>query len=279
MMSPAGSPPDASVQESDAPTTPSAVNAGVSSIRAVERVCDIFDLLRDASDGMSLTEIAQRTKLPKSTIYRYLVALSARGYVDRDVRTNMVRPGLTFRPKRAQSIERFLRFAESELVAFRDEAGETVNIGLLDGGQYVHAVVVESRQIVRLAARVGERASIHCTAIGKVIAGQLPVERVRTILLAEGMPRLTHRTITAVDDYLREVERARQRGYALDDRESQEDGRCVAVALTGLELPAGLSLSAPASRLPLSRVPDVVSQLQQWEKMLISQYGGEVPAQ
>jgi IclR family acetate operon transcriptional repressor len=247
-------------------------DSAVPSIRAVERVCDIFDRLRDAAEGMSLTEIADVTKLPKSTIHRYLAALAARGYVERDQQTNMVRPGLAFRPKRAQSIERFLRFAESELVPFRDETGETINIGLLDGGQYIHAVVVESRQIVRLAARVGERAPLHCTAIGKVIAGQLPTDQVRAILLREGMPSITSRTITAVDDYLRDVERAHERGYAFDDSEGQEDGRCVAVALTGLDVPAGLSLSAPARRLPRHRVADVGAQLHYWEKQLILRY-------
>lgn len=168
------------------------------SIRAVERVCDICDLLREVPDGISLMDIGERTGLPKSTAYRYLVTLAARQYVEfveRDERSQVVRLGVAFRPKREHDSQRFLQFAQAELAPLRDETDETVNIGLLDGSRYVHALVIESEQIIRLAARVGERAPLHCTAIGKIIAEQLPVERLKALLAAEGMPKLTPRTM------------------------------------------------------------------------------------
>jgi IclR family acetate operon transcriptional repressor len=62
------------------------------------------------------------------------------------------------------------------------------------------------------------------------------------------MPGFTADTITTVDGFLHEVKLTAERGYGLDDCENQPDGRCVAVPVDGLAVPAALSLSAPASR-------------------------------
>lgn len=53
-------------------------------IRAVERVCDILDLIQRQPDGMTLDEVTRVAKLPKSTAFRYLTELAARGYLNRD---------------------------------------------------------------------------------------------------------------------------------------------------------------------------------------------------
>lgn len=59
----------------------------------------------------------------------------------------------------------------------------------------------------------------------------------------------------------------------MDDCESQEDGRCIAVALRGLDVPSGLSISAPARRLPKKRLPEVAALLAQWADRLVDRYG------
>ena len=230
-------------------------------IRAVTRVCEILDLLQDAPDGLLATEIAELAHLPKSTAYRYLVSLERRAYIARDEPTNIVRLGSVFRPKATRDLDRFISQARPILAALRDETGETTNLGVLDGGQYVHSAVAESRQIIRLAAREGERCALHSTAIGKVIAAELPDDTVREILRAEGMPRFTDRTILTVDAFLRELPRVRAKGYALDDCENQEAGRCIAVSVPGAPALSGLSISSPASRFPKSRVPTFVAAL------------------
>ena len=230
-------------------------------IRAVERVCDILDILQQQDEGVALAAVAKQGGLPKSSAYRYLLALESRHYVERGASSGMFRLGLAFRPQRSRQMELFIERAQPALERLRDTLNETVNIGVLDGGLIVHVAVVECTQMMRLAARVGERSPVHATALGKVIAAELPVERVRAILDAEGMQQLTERTIASVDDYLVELEKVRKDGYGVDDLEAQRDGRCVAVPLRGLPLAAGLSVSAPANRLPSTMVPAVANQL------------------
>lgn len=241
-------------------------------IRAVERVCDILDVLQRSREGASLSDVAEVTALPKSSAYRYLSALEARRYVERDQVSGLYRLGLAFRPQNTRQIDAVIAQAKPHLQRLRDKLGETTNMGLLDGTQIVHTVVVESNEMLRLAARVGERGSLHATALGKAIAAELPEERVRAILSAHEMERFTSRTITSIERYLEELKQVRQDGYGVDDCENQPDGRCVAVALQGLPFLCGISVSAPAGRLPSDKVDAVAKQLRRVAMQLARDY-------
>ncbi|MGW1682005.1 IclR family transcriptional regulator [Saccharopolyspora sp. NPDC002376] len=237
-------------------------------LRAVDRVCDILDTLANASAGVSLSEIAASANLPKSSAFRYLTALEARHYIEREPNGSSYRLGVAFRPQHTRNVERLSALARPALEKLRDQLGETTNLGILDGSQVVHTVVVESPHIMRLAARVGERGYVHCTALGKAMCAALPDDRVRMILDAAGMPRFTEATVTEPDEILADLDRTRAQGFGLDDAENQRAGRCVAVLVDDIAFPAAISVSAPADRLPRDEVPNVVKQLRSVARVL-----------
>lgn len=230
-------------------------------IRAVERVCDILDMLQRSRDGASLADITAVTELPKSSVFRYLAALEARHYVRRDEQAGLYRVGIAFQPQHTRQLEALLEMAQAPLERLRDETGETTNLGTLDGFEVVHDLVVESRHMMRLAARVGDRGSIHSTAMGKAMAAELSPEMVEAILAATEMQPFTPHTLTSADEFNGALGEVRRNGYALEERENQVDGRCVAVALQGLPFLAAISVSAPAERVGPEQVPVVVKQL------------------
>lgn len=257
-----------------AATDATSVDAGVTSysIRSVDRVCDILDVLSDADEGRTLIELAELTGLPKSSAFRYLAALERRHYVERAEATQEYRLGRAFRPRNLHALDRLLRVAEPILVELTAVLGETTNVGILDGTMIVHAAVVESPQTMRLAARVGERGFVHATALGKAIAATLPAEQVHSIVAAAGMPGLTVATITEPAALDTELARVRVQRYALDDGENQSDGRCVAVALGGLPIPAGISVSAPAHRFSTADAADAARQLDRAARAIVDAF-------
>jgi len=230
-------------------------------VRAVLRVMDIFDVLTASPDGVSLGEVARATDLPKSSAFRYLATLESRNYVEKDRETGNYRVGRALLPTRGRQLELLATRARPVMAELRDRFGETVNLGVLDGDRISYIEIIESPKSMRLAARPGDRHPIHSTALGKAVAATLPTSVVTAILDGEGMPQLTARTITDPEHYLEELAEIRDRGFALDDRENEEDGRCVATALPGLGLPAAISLSAPASRLAMEDVAQVARAL------------------
>lgn len=241
---------------------------GVYPIRAVDRVCDILDTLTNAYGPVPLPDIAKATRLPKSSAFRYLAALEARHYVERTADGGMYGLGIAFHPRDTRGIEQISEAAKTGLGALRDRLKETTNMGVLDGTTVVHTVVVESPHMMRLAARVGERGNVHATALGKAMCAHLPEDQVRSILKVYGMPAFTEATITKPEAYLTELEQVRARGWAMDNEENQIAGRCIAVAIPEVSIPAGISVSAPVDRLPHERVEEVAADLKQTAKAI-----------
>jgi IclR family transcriptional regulator, acetate operon repressor len=226
-------------------------------IRAVDRVCDLLDLLQETREGVSLKDAAHATGLPKSSVFRYLVSLEHRRYIEHDPESGFYRLGSAFMPVQARQIDLLVERAHPQLERVRDEVGETAALAILDSDEIIYLDVVESQSDLRLAPSAGGRAAVHATASGKMIAAQLDDDRVREVLASAGMQARTPRTIASIESFLEELEEVRTRGYAVDDGESTIQGRCVAVAVPDTHLPAAVSICAPASRMPLEAVKDL----------------------
>lgn len=227
------------------------------SIRAVERVCDLLDLVQEHAEGMSLAALAVATGLPKSSVFRYLSTLEGRGYVERN-EAGDYRVGIALSGERIEGLTRRLTPHLRELWK---EFGETINVGILDGSRVAYLSSLESPAAIRNAPRSGEREYIHSTALGKVLAAARPVDHVEAILQQEGMPQRTAKTIVDPAQYLWELQLTRERGYGLDDEENEVGGRCLAVRVPGTSLPVAISLSAPVARLPLEDVAAVARRM------------------
>lgn len=175
------------------------------SVRAVQRVCSILTLLQQSVRGVSLPEVASVTDLPKSSAFRYLWTLERYRYVERQLETGLYQVGLGFLGMQSRQLEVLRERARPWLEKLRDQFGETINLGILDGDSVIYLDIVESARGVRLAARPGDRDPIYSTALGKAIAAHFPEERVRELLQHVDMSPRTANTITTVGDFLHEL--------------------------------------------------------------------------
>lgn len=232
-------------------------------VRAVERVCSILNLLQESIDGVSLIEVGQATELPKSSAFRYLWTLEAHRYVERTDDTGLYRLGLGFVGMQSRHLEVLRERARPWLERLRDEFDESTHLGILDGDRVIYVDIVHSRNRIRLASARGERDPLHSTALGKAVASRLSDSRVRELLGRTGMRALTDRTITSVEAFLAELARVRDSGYAVDDEENECGARCVAAALPGTRLPAALGIGAPSTRLGPGDVERVAARLKE----------------
>jgi IclR family acetate operon transcriptional repressor len=243
-------------------------------VRAVLRTLDIFEALQSSPDGVSLPALSEAVGLPKSSIFRYLSTLEARGYIERDRGSGHYRVGRALHPSTSEHLEALAARARPLLEGLRDRFGETTNLGVLDGRRVAYLEIVESPRAMRFAARKGDRDPIHSTALGKAIASRLLDRQVQRILADEGMPQLTSRTITDPGRFLKELAVVRDRGYATDNGENEEEGRCVAVPIPDGRLAAAISLSAPAARFSLSAIKKVAVALREVAVELPRDLGG-----
>jgi DNA-binding IclR family transcriptional regulator len=100
---------------------------------------------------------------------------------------------------------------------------------------------------------------MHCNSGGKAILAHLPESAVRDVVDAHGLPRRTDRTITDPDRLFDELDRIRERGYALNRSEDLAGIHAVGVPLlVDGEVQGALSVAGPAHRLSQERCEGAV---------------------
>lgn len=219
----------------------------MSGVQSVDRALDVLEALAGHGGAASLSEIAATTGLPYGTIHRLLRTLLARGYVRQESDRRYALGGALVRLGGAAE-NMVAAWARPYLARMVDLSGETANLAVLEGDFVVYVAQVPSPRRLRMFAEVGRRVPAHSTAVGKVLLADRP--DAAAILERTGMPRRTDRTITSVPEMLAELERVRERGYALDLGEEETGVHCLAVPVRdGQRVVAGMSVSGPADRM------------------------------
>jgi DNA-binding IclR family transcriptional regulator len=210
--------------------------------------------------GVALGELAARTGLVKSSIFRILFTLGRLGYIEKG---NGGRYSLTSRFGRLAGEPRpafdLSSLAAPFMAQLLQRFQETINLGILEGGEVLYIHVIECSHAFRLAAHAGMRSPVHSTALGKCLLCQLSRSEVEAILKTHPLQPLTPRTIREPSAFYRELERVRARGYAIDNEEDSRGARCIAAPIFDPEggVRAAISLSGPAARVKPGRDAEI----------------------
>lgn len=244
---------------SEAPTGGVQPSGGVQS---VERTFDLLELLADAGGSLGLSQLAESSGLPLPTIHRLMRTLVNRGYVRQEQSRRYTLGPLLIRLGDTAS-RMFGGWAKPCLAAVAERTGETANLAVLEGDEIVYLAQAPSRHAMRMFTEPGRRVLPHCTGVGKAVLAQLPEKQVRAMLARTGLPARTSHTITDVEQLIRELDKIRERGYALDDGEQEIGVRCVAVAVPGAPSPTSISVSGPHARITEEAIDLIVPALQE----------------
>ncbi len=226
-----------------------------------------FKILEELSQAgsLGLNEITQRTGVSKSTVFRIITTLTQLGYAVRDEdRSYYVSHNLAGLISEAAISEGLRRSALSVMLRLRDEFGETVNLGHRQVDKVIYIEVVPSEYALRLHEQPGASVCMHASALGKAILAFSPQELAEALIRGRELQMFTRNTITDPDEFMAELRRVRERGFALDRGEISLLATCVAAPVLDARgnAVAALSISGPASRFsPKANSPVVESLL------------------
>jgi IclR family transcriptional regulator, acetate operon repressor len=160
-----------------------------------------------------------------------------------------------------------------------EQAGETANLAILDGTDAVFIAQVQSREVMRILVKLGSRAPLHASGVGKAMFAALPDEQIDAILKVKGLPRITEHTITSPETMWAAIKVIRQRGYSFDDEEHLPGTRCVAATIFDehAEPLGAISVAGPASRLPDERIRKLGPLVAHTAEELTRKVGGRWP--
>lgn len=248
--------PEAGMQRGAIGGKPAPRNSEASLRRAIGLV-DI--LARETNDSpVGLGTLSKSLGVHKSTVLRLLSPLVDAGLVQRIGAEYALGP-TTIRWGQAYVGRLNLRAtAAPTLAKLADATEETVHLVAYDPPEIIYIEKIDSPRVVRMHSRIGDRQPIHCTAVGKAFLATFPSDALPG-LVRQPLAKRTARTITDLTSLGKELDKVRRRGFAVDDQENEPEIRCVAaVVLDHNGTPtAGISVSAPASRLTISKATNL----------------------
>jgi DNA-binding IclR family transcriptional regulator len=216
------------------------------------------------AEGRALTvsEIAAKLGVHRSTASRLARTLAARGFLERasEGEAFQLGPELGRLGMLALSGRELADLARKPMSDLAERTGETVTLTVRHGDEMTTIAQVDSSYVVGVQNWVGRRTPLHCTSDGKVLlafgAGSLPGGR---------LAALTGRTITRRADLKRQLDRARSDGYASATGEFEEElyGVAAPVRDTGGRCVAALSVSGPSYRVEPASFPRLAQACEQ----------------
>jgi IclR family KDG regulon transcriptional repressor len=234
------------------------------SVAAVLKVFAILQALAERSE-IGISELSIRLAMPKATVYRFLNTMKTLGFVRQEADSE--RYGLTMKVfelgTKALQYPELVGLANPQMQMLADRTGETVHLGMLIDSEIIYVHKVDSRHMLGMYSRVGRRAPIHCTAIGKVLLAWENAERREHVLAGVSFERFREKTITDKSAFLQELDRTRAQGFGQDREEFDDHIRCVGVPIFDRfnQAVAGLSISFPTFRYDEAKEPDMVAML------------------
>jgi DNA-binding IclR family transcriptional regulator len=235
-------------------------------VQTIERVDQLLTILSKSPQGMRLGEMAAKVGLPKGTTHRLVSSLAYFDYIQQDLNSREYKLGFKLVTLGEQVLDQIdLRsVAHPHLFELSQQAEEIAHLVVMDNDEALYVDKIQPiREGLHMSSRIGNRAPLHCTSVGKVLLAHQPRAEIDRIIQTKGLPRRTAHTLIDGAQLKSHLEKVKKNGYALDDEEHSQGVRCVAAPIHNKkgEVLAAISISAPAVRVTLDLAQGRIKKL------------------
>lgn len=245
-------------------------------VETLIRFFKIIDLLENSSE-LRLKDIADKLSLDKSTAHRFLKTLLKYNYIKINPANKKYSLGLKFLNIATKIIDSIdvRNVAHSYLIELEEYTNETIHLTTFDGKRVVYIDKIESRKPIRMYSRIGNVAPINCTAAGKVILAFQKDDVINRVIDELDFIPLTNNTITNKEEFLKNLEEVREKGFAIDNSEHEENICCIAAPIRDYSrvVKHAVSISAIKTRMNLSKLVSYKNILIQKADMISRELG------
>jgi IclR family KDG regulon transcriptional repressor len=189
-------------------------------VPAVKRALNVLELLAEQEEPMTLSEIANKTKIPMASCHAIIHTLEECGYLERrqDGRTLYWEPTLALYHLGSLVISRYgiREVARPYLRELSEALDLPAHLGVLAGSDVVYVEKVATSSFIQFKTFPGKMAPFQTTALGRAIVAALP-EKDRSELVNPRDRRLA-----------KALKQAREDGFAREDSEEIDGIGCIA---------------------------------------------------
>ena len=227
---------------------------------SVKSTIKVFQVLETLCQGKSagVSELSSQLDIKPSSMHRFLSVLTQLDYVQKDEQTGkyfatlkVLQLGVSVRSKLS-----LINIARPYMEELCESLNETVNIAVFAQNSMVVIDRVQSSETLRTNIFVGRHLPAYCTAFGKVCLAFMGDDELDKYLGMVKLDPLTPQTIVDQGHLRSELQKIRKAGYAMDNRELDENIRCIAGPIRDEsgKVVAAISISGPITRLKMVRL-------------------------
>jgi DNA-binding IclR family transcriptional regulator len=223
---------------------------------SIDKTLNVLEAIAQHAKGLSLADIVKAVGIPKTTAFRMLEVLSAREYLTWNPDNEKYSIGIKALEIGISGLigQDIVDVSIPYLQELSASTGETSFLAVYNNGDVVYLYKAEGTGSIQTIARLGSRRPAYCTALGKVILANLPIEETDRVF-AKKLGKFTEKTVTDRIKLFEEFAHIRSKGYAVDDEGIEYGLYCLAVPIynyTGAVI-AAISVSGPIKRLSENR--------------------------
>ncbi|SDQ83175.1 MULTISPECIES: IclR family transcriptional regulator [Actinopolyspora] len=232
----------------------------------VGKALRVLNLLGEAPNGATLSELARRAGYPVSTTHRLLNSIAREQFavIDEERRWHL---GLRMFElgQRVLSARGFAGVTTPVLQRVSERTGEPTLMSFREGHEQLYVNHAEGSQQIQITGEPGKRGPLHCTAMGKCLIAFAPEETREQLVSELHLEKLGPRTITDRAAFRETIEQVRADGFAVADEEHEEGILAVGVPVLTPDgtVAASVSTAVPAFRSSLEELYTHLGPLRQ----------------
>ena len=187
--------------------------------QTVRKAFDVLEALAKSGEPRRLTDLARELSLTKPNVYRLLSTLSELGYVAKEEATSRYSATLKLWEMGSVLVHdaNLITVTAPKLRSLCERTRESVQLAVYDAGYAVYVNKVDSPQPIKAMATIGSRIPAACASTGKAILAWLDESEVKHAMTL--VKRFTPNTRTRRVDLDRDLDEARQKGFAVNHAE------------------------------------------------------------
>jgi IclR family KDG regulon transcriptional repressor len=248
---------------------------GQQTVQSVERALRIMECFTLDKPSLSLGELAKKTGLSKSTVYRLLTTLASLNYIKQD--PNSQKYSLGFKLFNLGAVVagnmRIRSVALPYLEELGQETSESISLNIVDGADRICIELVESNEEVRNFTRIGHRNPLWIGGSGKVLLAYLNEGKKEQII----HDALKNGAITEIKQLEKDLDTIVKQGYivTMNERVSGAFG-LIAPIFDHSSIAASLTLSAPIMRYSEERMQFLIPKVRDTAKKISRELGWNI---
>jgi IclR family pca regulon transcriptional regulator len=228
-------------------------------VLSLARGLAVMEVFEDDTEGLSVGEVAARTKLSRAAVRRIFLTLEMLGYAEPGgrgyrLKTRVMRLAASFVSSNALAA-----MAHELTDKITEQVQESSSVSVLDRDEVLFLARSTAKRLMSTRITVGSRLPAYCTSMGRILLAGLSERDLEAYFKRVKLEALTPKTVTKKSALMEIIRRVQTTGYALVDDELEMGLRSIAVPVRGAggQTVAAMNIGVQASRVSIK---DMVQQ-------------------